>query len=101
VGTFLYVGPGRHVEHDDGALAVDVVPVAKAAELFLPGGVPAVEADGTAVGVELEGVDRHADGGCLERETRGMMGERVSQSPRQCMSIAVELKKLERPRGSI
>jgi hypothetical protein len=51
--------------------------------------------------VELEGVDRHADGGCLERETRGMMGERVSQSPRQCMSIAVELKKLERPRGSI
>mmetsp|Transcript_6965 Transcript_6965/g.28358 ORF Transcript_6965/g.28358 Transcript_6965/m.28358 type:complete len:284 (-) Transcript_6965:50-901(-) len=62
-GHVLVGGAGGHVEHDDGALAVDVVAVAEAAELLLARGVPAVEADGTAVGVKLEGVNRHADGG--------------------------------------
>mmetsp|Transcript_313 Transcript_313/g.1224 ORF Transcript_313/g.1224 Transcript_313/m.1224 type:complete len:236 (+) Transcript_313:948-1655(+) len=62
-GHVLVGGAGGHVEHDDGALAVDVVAIAEAAELLLARGVPAVEADGTAVGVKLEGVNRHADGG--------------------------------------
>ena len=43
---------------------MDVVPVAKAAKLFLACGVPAIEANGAAVRVELERVHGNADGGC-------------------------------------
>jgi len=42
----------RDVEHDYGALALDVVAVAKAAELLLTGGVPDVELQRAAVRVE-------------------------------------------------
>ena len=74
VGDVLVGDSAGHVEHDDGALAVDVVAIAEAAELLLARGVPAVEADGTAVGVKLEGVNRHADGGCGEG-TKGTWGD--------------------------
>jgi len=61
---YVFVGDaGCHVEHDDGALALDVVPVAESAEFFLAGGVPDVELDGAAVGVEEEGVDFDSEGG--------------------------------------
>ena len=45
VGNVLVGDAGRDVEHDDGALTLDVVAVAKAAELLLAGGVPHVEAE--------------------------------------------------------
>ncbi len=42
----VLVGDARgDVEHDDAALAVDVIAVAQAAEFFLAGGVPDVELD--------------------------------------------------------
>lgn len=63
VGDVLVGDAGGDVEHDDGALALDVVSVAEAAELLLSGGVPNVELDGAAVGVEDEGVDLDAEGG--------------------------------------
>lgn len=44
---------GRHVEHDDPALSLDVVPVSEPAKLLLACGVPHVEADSAKVGVEL------------------------------------------------
>lgn len=53
----------RHVEHDDGALALDVVAVAQAAELLLASGVPDVEADRSAIGVEDERVHLDAQRG--------------------------------------
>ena len=49
VGHVL-VGDARgDVEHDDAALAVDVVAVAEAAEFFLAGGVPDIELDAAVV----------------------------------------------------
>ena len=44
-GHVLVREPARHVEHDDGALPVDVVAVAQASELFLARGIPHVEQD--------------------------------------------------------
>jgi hypothetical protein len=49
VGDVLVGDARRHIEHDDAALAVDVVAVAQAAELLLAGRVPDVESDGTEV----------------------------------------------------
>ena len=63
VGDVLVGDAAGNVEHDDGALALDVVAVAEATELLLAGRVPDVELDGTAVGVEGEGMDLNAQGG--------------------------------------
>lgn len=49
VGDVLVGDAGSDVEHDDTALAVDVVAIAKTAELLLAGGVPDVELDLTEV----------------------------------------------------
>jgi hypothetical protein len=49
VGDVL-VGDARcHVEHDDAALAVDVVAITKTTELLLTGRVPDVELDRSEV----------------------------------------------------
>ena len=55
----------RDVEHDDGALAVDVVPVAESAEALLPCGVPAVEAQLALVRVKVERAHLDADRGLV------------------------------------
>lgn len=52
VGDVLVGDTGCDVEHDDTALSLDVVPIAKTTELLLSCGVPHVEADGTKVGGE-------------------------------------------------
>lgn len=49
VGDVLVGDAGSDVEHDDTALAVDVVAIAKTAELFLASGIPDVELDLTEV----------------------------------------------------
>lgn len=65
-GGHVLVGQARgHVEHDDRALAVDVVAVAQAAELLLARRVPAVEADLAAVGGEVQRAHLHADRGLV------------------------------------
>ena len=63
VGHVL-VGDARgDIEHDDTALALDVVAIAEATELLLAGGIPDVEADGTEVGGEGERVDLDTESG--------------------------------------
>ncbi len=52
-GDILVGQPGRHIKHDDGALPMDVVPVAQPTKLLLPGSVPAVETQLAAVGCEV------------------------------------------------
>jgi len=49
VGDVLVRNARRDVEHDDTALAVDVVSIAKTSELLLTGCVPDVELDLTEV----------------------------------------------------
>ena len=52
VGDVLVGDPGGDVEHDDGALALDVVAVSQASELLLTSSIPNIEPDGASVGVE-------------------------------------------------
>jgi len=47
---------GCDIEHDDRALALDVVSITKPAKFFLASGVPDVELDWSTVGVEEERV---------------------------------------------
>ena len=49
VGHVLVGDTGRHVEHDDTALSIDVVAITETAELLLAGGVPDIELDGSEV----------------------------------------------------
>ena len=65
VGHVLVRDPRGHVEHDDTALALDVVTIAETTEFFLPSSVPNIEADGTEVGGERKGVDLNTEGGCV------------------------------------
>ena len=53
----------RHVEHDDSALSLDIIPITKSTKLLLSGGVPYVEADGTEVCVKGEGMNLDANCG--------------------------------------
>lgn len=45
VGDVLVGNAGGDIEHDDTALAVDVVTVTETTELLLTGGIPNVELD--------------------------------------------------------
>jgi len=63
VGDVLVGHTRSDIEHDDGALALDVVTIAETTETLLTGGIPHVEADGTAVGAERERVNDDTDGG--------------------------------------
>jgi len=49
VGNVLVGDTGGHVEHDDTALALDIVTVTETTELFLPSSIPHVETDSTEV----------------------------------------------------
>jgi len=53
---------GSDIEHDDPALALDVVPIAETTEFLLSGSIPDVEADGAIVGGKGEGVDFNTEG---------------------------------------
>lgn len=66
IGDVLVGDPAGDVEHDDAALALDVVDVTQASKLFLAGGVPDVEDDRAAVGVEEQGTDLDTDGGYVK-----------------------------------
>ena len=52
VGDVLVGDSGGDIEHDDTALALDVVAIAETTELLLAGSVPDVEADRAEVGRE-------------------------------------------------
>ena len=57
----IFVGDTRgDVKHNDRALALNVVTVAKAAKFLLTCGIPHVKPDGTAVGVEDQGMNFNA-----------------------------------------
>lgn len=49
VGDVLVGDTGGDIEHDDTALAVDIVTIAETTELLLTSGIPHVELDGTKV----------------------------------------------------
>ena len=57
VGDVLVGDSAGHVEHDDGALALDVVSISQSSELLLASSVPDVEPDGASVGVEHQGMN--------------------------------------------
>ena len=60
----ILVGDARgHVKHNDGALPLDVVPIAKATEHLLTSCIPHVEFNSSTVGVEGEGVDLDSKSG--------------------------------------
>lgn len=67
VGDVLVGDTGGHVEHDDTALALDVVTIAETTELLLTGSVPDVEADGAEVGGESERVNLNTESGWRRR----------------------------------
>jgi len=62
VGDVLVGDAGSDVEHDDTALAVDVVTISETTELLLSCGVPHVKLDVTQVGSEGERVDLNTEG---------------------------------------
>lgn len=63
VGHILVCDARGNVEHDDAALALDVVAVAETTKLLLSGGVPDVEADRAEVGREGQRVHLDTKGG--------------------------------------
>ena len=49
VGDVLVGDTGSHIEHDNTALAVDIVSISKTTELLLTSGVPHVKLDSSEV----------------------------------------------------
>ena len=54
VGNILVGNTRSDIEHDNGALALNVVSVTESSEFFLSGGIPNIEFNGTTVGVESQ-----------------------------------------------
>jgi len=63
VGDVLVGHARSHIEHDNGALALDVISVAEASELLLAGGIPHIEDDLAVIGVEVQRVDLNSHRG--------------------------------------
>ncbi len=57
VRDILVCNSAGHVKHNDGALTLDVITVSQSTELLLSGSIPDIEADLTAVRVELQRVN--------------------------------------------
>ena len=74
VGDVLVRDAGGDVEHDDTALALDVVAITETTKLLLTRGIPNVEADRAEVGGERERVHFHTEGGCMEDVARSARG---------------------------
>lgn len=63
----IFVGDARSdVEHDNAALALDVVTIPETTKLLLSSSIPDVEADRAKVGGELQRVDLNTEGGYLD-----------------------------------
>jgi hypothetical protein len=62
LGDALVGDSGGDVEHEDGGVGPNVVPLAQAAQLLLPGRVPKVQPDRAVRRVEGEGTDLDALG---------------------------------------
>jgi len=67
VGNIFVGDAGGDVEHDNAALALDVVTIPETTELLLSSGIPDIEADRAKVGGELQRVDLDTKGGYSER----------------------------------
>lgn len=60
VGNVLVCDARCHVEHDNGALTLNVVAISQTTEFLLASRVPHVESDGTSVGVENQRMNLNA-----------------------------------------
>jgi len=67
VGNIFVGDAGGDVEHDNAALALDVVTIPETTKLFLSSSIPDVEADRAKVGGELQRVDLDTEGGYSEK----------------------------------
>jgi hypothetical protein len=80
VGDVLVGDTGGNIEHDDTALAVDVVTITETTELLLTSGIPDIELDSTVVlyGSGLADEIKRRNGcGAFRRGTYGVKVERV------------------------
>lgn len=76
VGNVLVCDTGGNIEHDDTALAVDVVTITQSAKLFLASSVPDIELDRTVVLQGLILVAGRIAGS--DRSTNGSEAKRVN-----------------------
>jgi hypothetical protein len=63
VGHILVRDSRRNVEHDDSALALNIISIAETTELLLASCIPDVEADAAEIGCETNGVNLDAESG--------------------------------------
>ena len=64
IGDIFVGDSGSDVEHDDTALALDVIPIPETTKLLLTGSVPNVEADIAEICGELQGVNLNTQSSC-------------------------------------
>ena len=57
IGDIFVCNARGDIEHDDGTLALDVIPITQSTEFLLSGSIPHVEFNGPAIGMEEEGMD--------------------------------------------
>jgi len=80
---YVFVGnPGSHVEHNDTALALDIITIPQPTEFFLPGRVPYIKDDVPKVGVKVERVDLDTKSGCLKGSVHEL--QRVERDDQAC-----------------
>lgn len=66
IGDVLVSDSGGDIEHDNAALALDVISITKTTELFLSSGIPDIEADRAEICGKREWVDFDTKSGCTK-----------------------------------
>jgi hypothetical protein len=64
IGNVLVGDSRSHIEHDDSALALDVIAIPQTTKLLLPSRIPDIEADGAKIGCEGQRVDLNTESCC-------------------------------------
>ncbi len=83
IGDVLVSDAGRDVKHDNATLALDVITIAEATELFLPSSIPDIKDDIAEVGGEGQRVDFDSKGGCVIVAARMSRSETKKNRARQ------------------
>jgi hypothetical protein len=68
----ILIGDSRSdIEHDDAALALDVISITKTTKLFLPGGIPDIETDRAEISGKGKWVDFDTESGYTKKRSSG------------------------------
>lgn len=100
VRDILVCNTGRDVEHDDTALALDVISITQSTELLLASGIPDIEADRAKVRWECERVHLDTESGLISGTIAGQKTKSIWKNMEQVNTHQCTSSRIHRSSGA-